>query len=127
MDFAILAGLGKYADDIVPISPLKGPPLDASEETWQELLFWGCYLVSWLTLRELHRYNWGAKAPPRYHVDFFGQEHQGEQGKPTFQKIYHGPSGSLGDEAPGIRLHLMKRLAAQGNPDDVRIVFGFHA
>ncbi|WP_295821501.1 hypothetical protein [uncultured Deinococcus sp.] len=125
MAFGVLAGIGRYANDIVPISAARGLPDDVSEEARAVLLFWQCHDMSWLTLRELSNYNWKAKAPASFHQSF---STIGEDGKEVrhkeLQKIYSS-TGTLEDEMGEICMELVGRLSGVGQPDEVRIVFGF--
>ncbi|MFC6590788.1 hypothetical protein ACFP81_01210 [Deinococcus lacus] len=127
MLFGVLAGVGRYEDDVIPISPPKGLPSDVTDESRQELEWMECWGVSWLTLRELQAYNWQQKAPASFHKTFSELDEYGNpfpDGKRHLIKVY-GKSGSLYDGCRSFVEHIIPKLASIGNPEEVRIVFGF--
>lgn len=99
--FGVLAGV--RVNDVPQIAPLRGLPLCTSPEVTKYFKGWGndIHSLSVLSLRELLAYDWGFVV-----------------------RDYDGPE-SLKSICASFCDRTIPKLKALGNPEDVRIVFGF--
>lgn len=132
--FAMLADARNH-HDLVPFSELKGVPDDASPEWLKEVDDWGgdMHSMSWYTLRELQEapwdktFTWVTLTTPEAAKKY---QETGEWPDWTFrasteptkqisrEMTYHEAAGFFYDKT-------LAALANLGDPDDVRLVFGF--
>ena len=102
--FSILAGVRNY-ENIMPILPPRGVPVDMSEGVAKEYKEWAgdAHTPSWLSLGELLTYDWNAEITQSGMVDFHEYIKFKKNGEPTsWARGIFGPKHITNEEMDAV-------------------------